>query len=177
MAYSYLILSVILCVGVEPLNLIPSVFRPLTWPLAETGPCHRVEVGGRRIQAPLPARSTDTTAFDNPTTGCSFLSALSAPGATALGHMCSFPPTIAPASLRRPLFAHAVAAIHVFPLLAVKPPRRGIVIAEGLNRRVNNYCGPNTEVPVAQGKHAPIFLEGSAPRSYSIECEHRPSHR
>ena len=63
-----------LSVGLEPLSLSPSLSRPLTGPLVESGSYHSVEVGSPPTQ-PLPAPPTDATAFGDPTTGRSFLPA------------------------------------------------------------------------------------------------------
>jgi len=112
-----------LSVGLEPLSLSPSLSRPLTGPLVESGSCHSVEVGSPPTQAPLPAPPTHATAFGDPTAGRSFLPA-SAVTVPALDTRALSDPRSRPLPFVSSPFAHAVAAIHVFPLLAVKPLRR-----------------------------------------------------
>jgi hypothetical protein len=70
-----LILSLSPSAGLEPVTLIPSTSRPLTWPLAEAGVLSQCEPRKFQRQAPLPTRPTDASGSDNPAAGSSFFSA------------------------------------------------------------------------------------------------------
>jgi len=90
----------------------------LTWPLVDGDPRSR-----REGQAQLPTRFRDATCLDNPAAGSSFFPV---PPVT--------PPALDTSTLRRPRsrplpfagssFAHAVAAIRLFPPSAAISPRR-----------------------------------------------------
>jgi hypothetical protein len=99
-------------------TLIPTVEGPLTWSLALSGGPSKGEPRKSETQVPLPTRSTGATCFDNPTAGGSFfpVSPVTPPALDSRARDL-FPFTGSQ-------FAHAVAALWVFPPLAATPRRR-----------------------------------------------------
>src|SRR5262249_36762801 len=103
-------------------GLIPSVSRPLRWPLAETGSVTAMtsEVSQSRPRFQRGPRMRLSSTIRPPVTLYLPASAVTAPASDTRALSC---PRSRPLPFGGSLSAHAVAAIHVFPLLALKPPR------------------------------------------------------